>query len=106
MHNAWVKVSPGGDPLWPDIQLLFVGASIAQDFGIFTPAAYNLDAYVSVFVSSRRIRVHMHRLSPCSLVFYSLTLRRRFLSLILWAPFMQGFYNSIFIYQTQSLDFK
>ena len=48
VHNAWVKASPKGDPLWPDIQLLFVGATIAQDFGVFSPAVYNLDAYVSV----------------------------------------------------------
>lgn len=48
VHNAWVKASQKGDPLWPDIQLLFVGATIAQDYGIFSPAAYNLDAYVSV----------------------------------------------------------
>ncbi|XP_050690766.1 glucose dehydrogenase [FAD, quinone]-like isoform X1 [Eriocheir sinensis] len=45
VHNAWVKASPGGDPLWPDIQMLYIGVTFAQDYGIFTPAAYNLDAY-------------------------------------------------------------
>ncbi|XP_063860184.1 glucose dehydrogenase [FAD, quinone]-like [Scylla paramamosain] len=43
--DAWVKASPIGDPLWPDIQILLVGATLAQDYGIFSPAAYNLDAY-------------------------------------------------------------
>ncbi|XP_045131330.1 glucose dehydrogenase [FAD, quinone]-like isoform X2 [Portunus trituberculatus] len=43
--DAWVKASPRGDPQWPDIQILLVGATLAQDYGFFSPAAYNLDAY-------------------------------------------------------------
>ncbi|XP_063860183.1 glucose dehydrogenase [FAD, quinone]-like isoform X2 [Scylla paramamosain] len=43
--DAWVKASPMGDPLWPDIQILLFGATVAQDYGIFSPAAYNFDAY-------------------------------------------------------------
>ncbi|XP_069936994.1 glucose dehydrogenase [FAD, quinone]-like [Cherax quadricarinatus] len=43
VHDAWVKVSNEGDPLWPDIQLLFTPVSHAFDFGIFTPGIHGAD---------------------------------------------------------------
>nr|XP_045594084.1 glucose dehydrogenase [FAD, quinone]-like isoform X2 [Procambarus clarkii] len=42
-QNAWVKVSPEGDPLWPDVQLLFIGATIAYDKGTLNPALWGFD---------------------------------------------------------------
>ncbi|KAK4306983.1 hypothetical protein Pmani_021236 [Petrolisthes manimaculis] len=41
--NAWVKVSPEDDPLWPDIQLFFNSATIAYDVGLLSPALWGLD---------------------------------------------------------------
>lgn len=46
LHNAWVKASPRGDPLWPDIQLFFVSTTLATDV-VLASSFYNLDAYVS-----------------------------------------------------------
>ena len=46
IHNAFVKASPLGDPLWPDIQLLFVGTTLASDI-VLASSFYNFDANVS-----------------------------------------------------------
>ncbi|KAK8406023.1 hypothetical protein O3P69_007031 [Scylla paramamosain] len=42
IHNAFIKASPKGDPLWPDIQLLFVGTTLASDI-VFASSFYNFD---------------------------------------------------------------
>nr|XP_045594088.1 glucose dehydrogenase [FAD, quinone]-like [Procambarus clarkii] len=42
-QNAWVKVNQDGDPLWPDIQLFFNGATIAYDKGTFNPSFWGFD---------------------------------------------------------------
>lgn len=47
LHNAWVKASPRGDPLWPDVQLLFVSSTLATDV-VLGSSFYNFDAYVSL----------------------------------------------------------
>ncbi|KAG0727895.1 Glucose dehydrogenase [FAD, quinone] [Chionoecetes opilio] len=41
--NAWVKVRPEGDPMWPDIQVFFNSATIAYDKGTLNPALWGLD---------------------------------------------------------------
>ncbi|XP_050719520.1 glucose dehydrogenase [FAD, quinone]-like [Eriocheir sinensis] len=41
--NAWVKVRPEGDPLWPDIQLFLNSATFAYDKGTLNPALWGLD---------------------------------------------------------------
>ncbi|XP_045597799.1 L-sorbose 1-dehydrogenase [Procambarus clarkii] len=43
VHDAWVKVSEGGDPLLPDIQLLFAPTTSAYDLGVFTPGIQGAD---------------------------------------------------------------
>lgn len=46
LHNAWVKASPRGDPLWPDIQLLFVSSALTTNVALAS-SFYNLDVSVS-----------------------------------------------------------
>ncbi|XP_069956976.1 glucose dehydrogenase [FAD, quinone] isoform X2 [Cherax quadricarinatus] len=41
--NAWVKVSQEGDPLWPDMQLFFNGATIAYDKGTINSGFWGFD---------------------------------------------------------------
>ncbi|XP_045594087.2 glucose dehydrogenase [FAD, quinone] [Procambarus clarkii] len=41
--SAWVKVSRDGDPLWPDIQVFFNGATIAFDKGTLHPGLWGFD---------------------------------------------------------------
>nr|XP_053644922.1 glucose dehydrogenase [FAD, quinone]-like isoform X2 [Cherax quadricarinatus] len=43
MHNAWVKVRPDGDPLWPDTQIIITPISLAYDNGFVSPAVFGLD---------------------------------------------------------------
>lgn len=43
IHNAFIKASPKGDPLWPDIQLLFVSTTLASDVA-FASSFYNFNA--------------------------------------------------------------
>lgn len=45
--SAWVKVSRDGDPLWPDIQVFFNGATIAFDKGTLHPGLWGFDKTVS-----------------------------------------------------------
>ncbi|KAB7494455.1 putative GMC-type oxidoreductase [Armadillidium nasatum] len=39
--NAWHQIS-GGDPLYPDLQVLFMSISVATDFGLFVSDAFGL----------------------------------------------------------------
>ncbi|MPC16806.1 L-sorbose 1-dehydrogenase [Portunus trituberculatus] len=41
--NAWVKVMPEGDRMWPDIQVFFNSATFAYDKGTLNPALWGLD---------------------------------------------------------------
>ncbi|KAK8385719.1 hypothetical protein O3P69_016475 [Scylla paramamosain] len=45
--NAWVKVRPEGDPMWPDIQVFFNSATFAYDKGTLNPALWGLDMRVT-----------------------------------------------------------
>lgn len=47
LHNAWMRVGDdGGDPDWPNLQILFLSLLFGADFGTFNAAAANLDAWV------------------------------------------------------------
>ncbi|KAK7086496.1 hypothetical protein SK128_017701, partial [Halocaridina rubra] len=41
--SAWVKVRPGGDPLWPDTQVFFNSITPGTFHGIFYPSLFNLN---------------------------------------------------------------
>lgn len=48
--NAWVKVSPGGDPLWTDTQVFFNGFTAGADLGFFYPSLWGMDRTVCFFL--------------------------------------------------------
>ncbi|KAB7497353.1 Oxygen-dependent choline dehydrogenase, partial [Armadillidium nasatum] len=45
--NAWHQIS-GGDPLYPDLQVLLMSISVATDFGLFVSDAFGLKREVSL----------------------------------------------------------
>ena len=44
--SAWVKVTEGGDPYYPDVQFYLSPASFSMDMGLFLPYIYNYDQAV------------------------------------------------------------